>query len=72
MTKPTTGRAAEQAQPADPLAVDIAEACNLTSLSRSRLYGEIRDGRLTPRKIGRRTVIAMTELRRWLSALPTS
>jgi excisionase family DNA binding protein len=72
MPKQTVHQTCEVRQPAAPLAVDIAEACKLTSLSRSRLYGEIRDGRLTPRKIGRRTVIAMTELRRWLSALPTS
>ena len=72
MPKLTTGRAAEQAQPTDPLAVGIPEACKLTSLSRSRLYGEIRDGRLKPRKAGRRTVIPMAELHRWIAALPTS
>jgi excisionase family DNA binding protein len=72
MPKPTTGRAAEQAQPAGPLAVGIPEACKLTSLSRSRLYAEIRDGRLTPRKIGRRTLIPVAELHRWLAALPTT
>jgi len=68
----TYRRAAEQAQLTGPLAVSIPEACKLTSLSRSRLYGEIRDGRLKPRKIGRRTVIPMTELSRWIAALPTT
>lgn len=72
MPKLTNGRAAEQAQPTGPLAVGIPEACKLTSLSRSRLYGEIRDGRLKPRKAGRRTVIPMAELHRWIAALPTT
>ena len=68
----TYRRAAEQAQPTGPLAVGIPEACKLTSLSRSRIYGEIRDGRLKPCKVGRRTVITMTELSRWIAALPST
>jgi excisionase family DNA binding protein len=68
----TTGRAAEQAHPTLPLAVGIPEACKLTSLSRSRLYGELRSGNLKACKSGRRTLIAMSELSRWLAALPTT
>lgn len=71
MVKPN-GRAAEQAQSASPLAVGIPEACKITSLSRSRLYGEIRDGRLKPRKAGRRTLIPLAELQRWLASLPAA
>lgn len=67
-----TGRAAEQAHPTGPLAVGIPEACKLTSLSRSRLYGEIRDGRLKVRKSGRRTLIAMADLHHWMQSLPTT
>jgi excisionase family DNA binding protein len=66
----TTGRAAEQAHITGPLAVDIPEACRITSLSRSRLYAELRDGRLRANKAGRRTLIPMAELHRWLQSLP--
>lgn len=72
MVKATNGSAAEQAQPAGPLAVGIPQALELTSLSRSRLYAEIREGRLKACKSGRRTLIAMSELSRWLAALPTT
>lgn len=72
MAKPTTGRAAEQAQPAGPLAVGINEACKIVGISRSRFYAEAREGRLTIRKSGRRSVVPMSELHRWLAALPTT
>jgi len=72
MPNPNNGRASEQAQPTGPLAVGISEACKITSLSRSRLYGEIRDGRLRPRKAGRRTLIPLAELHRWLANLPAA
>lgn len=71
MAKPT-GRAAEQAHPTGLLAVGIPEACKLTSLSRSRLYSELRTGNLKASKSGRRTLIAMSELSRWLQSLPTT
>ena len=70
MANTNTGRAAEQAHITGPLAVGIAEACKLTSLSRSRLYGELREGRLKACKAGRRTLIPLAELHRWLAALP--
>jgi len=72
MPTPTTGRAAEQAQPTGPLAVGIPEACKITSLSRSRLYSELRSGNLKARKSGRRTLIAMSDLSHWLQSLPTT
>jgi excisionase family DNA binding protein len=60
----------EHAHIVGPLAVDIDEASEITNLSRSRLYTEIRQGRLKIRKSGRRTIILMAELERWLTALP--
>jgi excisionase family DNA binding protein len=50
----------------EPLAVSIAEAAKITGLGRSSLYAEIKAHRLSIRKVGRRTVIAMTDLRAWL------
>jgi excisionase family DNA binding protein len=52
------------------LAVSIAEAVRLTGIGRSSLYEAIRRGDLPIRKSGRRTVLLMEDLRRWLAGLP--
>ena len=51
-------------------AVSIEEAAEASGLGRSKLYEEIRDGRLIARKAGRRTLILMTDLKAWLTAFP--
>jgi excisionase family DNA binding protein len=48
------------------IALSVAEAINVTGLSRTTLYGEIKSGRLPTRKIGRRRIIIADELRAWL------
>ena len=52
----------------EPLAVPIPEAARLGGVGRSTIYAEIAKGNLKIRKIGRRTVIAMTDLRDWLAS----
>lgn len=47
----------------EPLAYSIAEACRVSSLGRTRLYGLIGEGRLQSRKIGKRTLIPAASLR---------
>lgn len=47
----------------EPLAYSISEACRITSIGRTRLYGLIAEGRLEVRKIGRRTLIPAASLR---------
>jgi excisionase family DNA binding protein len=56
----TTGRAAHS----------VAEVCLLLGLSRDMVYSAIRDGRLIARKLGRRTLITDSDLRRFLDRLP--
>lgn len=46
-----------------PLAYSIADACRVTSIGRTRLYELIGEGRITTRKIGRRTLIPADALR---------
>lgn len=53
-------------QTGTPLAVSVTEAVRLTGIGRSKLYSEISAGRLVPVKVGRRTVIRLAELHRWL------
>jgi len=49
-----------------PLAVRIREACRLTGIGRSKLYELIQAGEISTFKVGAMTLIAMTELERFL------
>lgn len=52
----------------EPLAVPVPEAARLAGCGRSTLYAEIKSGNLKIRKVGRRTIIAMADLREWLAS----
>ena len=54
----------------NPLAVTVAEACNVASSSRSEIYAAILRGELRARKRGRKTLILMADLRAWVEGLP--
>ena len=49
--------------PPEPLAYSVAEACRVSTLSKSQIYNLIRAGKLQLRKIGRRTLIPAASLR---------
>ena len=53
----------------EPIAVDIIEATRISGAGRSKLYEEMAAGRLKARKLGRRTLIEVSELRRWVESL---
>ena len=52
------------------LSVSIAEACDLLGLGRTTLYAAINAGELEARKVGRRTVITVEALQRFLENCP--
>ena len=52
----------------EPLAVPIPEAARLSGCGRSTIYSEISKGHLKIRKIGRRTIISMDDLKSWLAS----
>ena len=52
----------------EPLAVTIVEAARLGGVGRSTIYSEISKGNLKVRKVGRRTIVAMDDLRNWLAS----
>jgi len=53
-----------------PLSYDIKTATASIGIGRSKLYEEIKLGRLKARKIGRRTVITHADLQAWMDQLP--
>ena len=52
------------------LAVTLREASALSGLGRSTLYKLFGQGRLTPRKVGKRTLILVSELEAFMASLP--
>ena len=54
------------------LAVSIADAVRMSGLGRTSLYAAIAAGKLKTRKCGRRTLIEMAALRRFIETLPES
>ena len=58
------------AAPVEPLAVSVPKAAEITSLSRATIYKMISTGQIPKRKIGHRTVILVSDLRRMLENAP--
>ena len=58
---------------ADPatLGLSVEDAARIAGIGRSRIYEELKEGRLTARKVGKRTLILRTDLEAWLNGLPT-
>lgn len=51
-------------------AFSIRDFCHWAGLGRTAVYEELKAGRLTPKKCGRRTIIPRIEAERWLATLP--
>jgi excisionase family DNA binding protein len=49
--------------------LSIAEFCAATTLGRTKVYAEIKQGRLKIVKCGRRSLIPVEELKAWLKRL---
>lgn len=56
--------------PPDPLAVGVSDAARRAGVGRSSLYSAIGAGELKACKIGRRTVIRVSDLAAWIDGLP--
>jgi hypothetical protein len=57
-------------RPTQRAAFSIQEFCAAFSIGRSKVFEEIRAGRLKARKAGARTLIANEDALEWLNALP--
>lgn len=53
-------------------AFTVNELTNEIGIGRSKLYAEIKAGKLTPRKIGKKTIFLAKDVESYLQALPTS
>ena len=50
--------------------LSVAEFCGLYSVGMTKVYSEIKTGRLAARKSGRRTLILATDAQLWAANLP--
>lgn len=53
-------------------AMSVEKAAKAAGVGRTILFEEIRNGRLSARKVGRRTIITADALEAWLKSLPTA
>jgi excisionase family DNA binding protein len=54
----------------EKIAVTLSEAASVSGIGRSSLYKLFSEGKLTPRKSGKRTLILVSELESYLRSLP--
>jgi excisionase family DNA binding protein len=52
------------------ISLSPAEACQIAGIGMTQLREEIAEGRLVARRMGRRVLIAVADLRLWLDNLP--
>jgi hypothetical protein len=55
----------------EAVAVPLERVPLITGLSRTRIFGAAKEGRLTVRKDGKRSIVELAELRRYIRSLPT-
>jgi len=62
----------EQQKPAETSSgvFSVNDFCQWASIGRTAVYAELKAGRLTARKFGRRTIIPVSEAEKWLASLP--
>jgi excisionase family DNA binding protein len=54
----------------EQLLLTIPECCRLASIGRTKFYELIATGEIPIRKIGRKTLVAASDLRDWVERLP--
>jgi excisionase family DNA binding protein len=47
--------------------LSVDEVCEATSLGRTTIYSALRNGALKSRKVGKRTIILIEDLKNWLN-----
>lgn len=55
----------------DQLLYSIAQCCRMAAIGRTKFYQLVASGEIPVRKIGKRTLVAAADLKRWVERLPT-
>lgn len=50
--------------------LSVSEACRVAGIGRTKIYEAISNGRLTARKLGKRTLVLRADLQAFLASLP--
>jgi excisionase family DNA binding protein len=53
------------------LLLTINECCRMASIGRTKFYELVASGEIPVRKIGKKTLVAVADLERWVERLPT-
>jgi hypothetical protein len=61
---------ATQKAPTTPRVLSVKEFCARNNIARSTAYEEHQRGRLTIRKVGKKSIITIDDEAAWLSSLP--
>ncbi len=56
--------------PPPALSYTIAALCQASGIGRTKIYDDLKAGRLHAKKHGKRTIVLESEARRWLESLP--
>nr|WP_255726467.1 helix-turn-helix domain-containing protein [Microvirga sp. ACRRW] len=54
-------------EPLVPFAYSISEAARMAGIGKTKLYEEVKEGRLPLRKVGRKSLIFRDDLMKWLN-----
>jgi excisionase family DNA binding protein len=55
----------------DQLLYTIDQCCRLAAIGRTKFYELVGSGEIPVRKVGKRTLVAAADLKRWAEGLPT-
>jgi excisionase family DNA binding protein len=56
--------------PMDQLLYTIAQCCRLAAIGRTKFYELVASGEIPVRKVGKKTLVAAADLKRWAERLP--
>jgi hypothetical protein len=71
MNRPSTSTPSDQTTITGG-AMTVSEFCRWACIGRTKMYAEVKIGRLILRKIGTKTVILRSDAEGWLRSLPTA
>jgi excisionase family DNA binding protein len=56
----------------DQLLYTVSQCCHMAAIGRTKFYELVASGEIPVRKIGKKTLVAASDLRGWVERLPTT